>query len=1009
MTDRQAATVPWDAADIHRLIRSGDFASARDRIETALTGNPHHVQARMMRVRLALAEGDLEDAARQSSTLLRAHPDNGWIVLLRVEAMAVTGQPDAAIDTLVEHLTPEIAQHPSLVQTVDGLITKERSLAIRAHLIRRLTPVAAASPAVAVRLAHRSALVGRVQDAEALLGLAERHGPMPVEATPLRAKVLMAQSRYREAVDRLVPYLAGKPADRAATRILIRALSGAGDLDQAQRVLIRAIEAQPDDWLLVYRYNRMLLPADRDAYILSVLEKAGPIEGQSPLWQFQYAIAASRQRPLGPVVDLLRMIGADPHMAPMAAPALAAFETIDADPAGGACRIDADRSRTVNVVRTPGAVATLVVFGSVVGGMGYVDFNLLDRLLQDLPANIVYLRDPLMAGFLRGVPGLGEDEASATAALRDLLADLGAPRLVTAGSSIAGYAALRYGLVLAADHVLSFAGPVALDDERSDDDAQDGAPGHRELRALTPDWHDLTDLVRRTPSCHLTVVIGADNGADRRRADRLSDIPHATVIALDGVSHHFPVLELIADGRFVPVLERALTHRRSVDDPGSGPAAPAVAGPRDADRSDDGPPRIAVFGTFDVDNYGDVLFPLLAQARLKRLGIEVSAISPTAARPIWHDARPATAIADFATRPRGTTGILIGGGNLVHLKAFPTPAYEQAGLMPVAYPALWLGATALAAVADCPIAWNAPGVIDLSEAARNAGLVRSALAAADHLAVRDRPSADLLGTFGRRADCVPDSAFGLADLWPEARLAERKATALRRRGIDPETAYLVVHVKERSLGQIAIGELAGRIDRLSEETGLLPVFLALGPCHGDAEVAVTLDAACRSPTVCMARPERLEDIAALIAGARIALVASLHGFITALVYRTPARLVAVPALGKFRGTAEMVGRMSDLVEDWHAALSGAGAALREAPRSAPLPGDIPAALDRHWQRIARLASGEGTAAAARRRDRLEFLHRMIQASMPGQPILTMLSRAFELGSATGTPPSAPDR
>ena len=147
MTDRQAATVPWDTADIHRLIRSGDFASARDRIETALTGNPHHVQARMMRVRLALAEGDLEDAARQSSTLLRAHPDNGWIVLLRVEAMAATGQPDAAIDTLVEHLTPEIAQHPSLVQTVDGLITKERSLAIRAHLIRRLTPVAAASPA----------------------------------------------------------------------------------------------------------------------------------------------------------------------------------------------------------------------------------------------------------------------------------------------------------------------------------------------------------------------------------------------------------------------------------------------------------------------------------------------------------------------------------------------------------------------------------------------------------------------------------------------------------------------------------------------------------------------------------------------------------------------------------------------------------------------------------------------------------------------------------------------
>ena len=38
--------------------------------------------------------------------------------------------------------------------------------------------------------------------------------------------------------------------------------------------------------------------------------------------------------------------------------------------------------------------------------------------------------------------------------------------------------------------------------------------------------------------------------------------------------------------------------------------------------------RLAIAGVFDIANYGDQLFPLLAAHRLAPLGIEVEAIAP---------------------------------------------------------------------------------------------------------------------------------------------------------------------------------------------------------------------------------------------------------------------------------------------------------------------------------------------------------------------------------------------
>ena len=57
--------------------------------------------------------------------------------------------------------------------------------------------------------------------------------------------------------------------------------------------------------------------------------------------------------------------------------------------------------------------------------------------------------------------------------------------------------------------------------------------------------------------------------------------------------------------------------------------------------------RVWLTGTFDVLNYGDLLFPLIAAHRLAPHGIEIIPIAPTAHWPPWQDAAAPLGVRDM--------------------------------------------------------------------------------------------------------------------------------------------------------------------------------------------------------------------------------------------------------------------------------------------------------------------------------------------------------------------------
>ena len=121
--------------------------------------------------------------------------------------------------------------------------------------------------------------------------------------------------------------------------------------------------------------------------------------------------------------------------------------------------------------------------------------------------------------------------------------------------------------------------------------------------------------------------------------------------------------------------------------------------------------RVGMVGTFDVANFGDLLFPLVAQAELRRRLGEVKI------RPYSYHARSAASwpfhVAPLERLPEEVETLnllLVGGGDIVRFDALVALGY-QPGSSVIHHPTgFWLAPILIAHVAGVPVAWNAPGV-----------------------------------------------------------------------------------------------------------------------------------------------------------------------------------------------------------------------------------------------------------------------------------------------------------
>lgn len=342
------------------------------------------------------------------------------------------------------------------------------------------------------------------------------------------------------------------------------------------------------------------------------------------------------------------------------------------------------------------------------------------------------------------------------------------------------------------------------------------------------------------------------------------------------------------------------------------------------------PRSAALFGTFDVANYGDLLFPHVAAHILGDGLTELRCYSPRGGAPAWADCWPARPIAAFSGDPAPDL-CLIGGGNIIH--ASPTPLPDYAGAFrrsDFTYASLWLGASILAAKTGARLAWNAPGVPFPVEGAWARDLRDLALTGADHVTLRDRASRVFLGAPETPTEIVPDTALTIGEVWPAATLRAAAQAAFDARGVAVPERWIAVHLNDRYIDG-NLGAACAAINRIATTLRAVPVLLAIGPCHGDDALAREAMAFMEVPALLVDQPQGLRQIAGLIAHAEAYVGSSLHGLITALSYGRPGIAVARTRMVKFLGFLEPLGEAARLQESWADAEMAAETLLRALP------------------------------------------------------------------------------
>jgi len=168
----------------------------------------------------------------------------------------------------------------------------------------------------------------------------------------------------------------------------------------------------------------------------------------------------------------------------------------------------------------------LLTFGGMKSLAGLASFEFVN-LTSELPVKRMFVRDPRQSWYHRGMPQHGTTLASVVDSVGELLARYDVRRLVVAGNSAGGYAALVFGTLLGAHTVVCLAPQTVLDSEilaQMDDHRWDDLlePLVRK-GALEPSWTDLRRALPQARHANTRYNIYFDETieGDRLHAERL--------------------------------------------------------------------------------------------------------------------------------------------------------------------------------------------------------------------------------------------------------------------------------------------------------------------------------------------------------------------------------------------------------------------------------------------------------------------------------------------------------
>ena len=337
---------------------------------------------------------------------------------------------------------------------------------------------------------------------------------------------------------------------------------------------------------------------------------------------------------------------------------------------------------------------------------------------------------------------------------------------------------------------------------------------------------------------------------------------------------------------------------------------------------------IAHLGTFDVENYGDLLYPIIFRHLLKKRdpSLQVRHYSPTAGEAPQEAGFETHSILDLFERSAEPRTLVVGGGDILRtdwdvvashygtnsrvsydglrrsigtLNAFDyllrkkIPRLNPAAFYAGRFRARWMNYSAagpfLIDTDDLPeassvsyLSCGVPHDFNPRERTR----VKRILDQARFIYLRDEQSAEKLRSAGvsRTIHVAPDLAVTLSDQFDREQHVRRGQEILSQFGVDKGRSFTSFQCQPYP--GFDEEEIVTQFRRYQERTDSLVVMLPIGNCHGDHEFLQSLARRAGGALKYAGRCS-VVDVIALIAASDLFVGTSLHGNITASSFGVP--------------------------------------------------------------------------------------------------------------------------
>jgi hypothetical protein len=208
----------------------------------------------------------------------------------------------------------------------------------------------------------------------------------------------------------------------------------------------------------------------------------------------------------------------------------------------------------------------LVLFGGIAGGVSMPVFEFF-RLTSGFPAKKAFLRDPRRGWYQLGIPGVGDSPADVLTFLSAAIERAGAERVVMAGASAGGFAALLFGSWCGADEVIAFSPQSFVDAENRRLAGDTRWPEQIDALHLATVGRsvtlDLLDVLPLAPGkTRYQVHVSSDDPLDLLHAQRIANRGGVEIFEHERGGHRL-VKTLRDRGILQPMLRQALSRRRT--------------------------------------------------------------------------------------------------------------------------------------------------------------------------------------------------------------------------------------------------------------------------------------------------------------------------------------------------------------------------------------------------------------------------------------------------------------